>query len=584
MRKNVQFVKQDYQKQLRFFIVLAIALFQIQLLYSQELNVNKTQKDKLLNSYDVLHDSLVLYAQHANINKAKIFNEKILEKAKRENYSAKIAESYLYRGKFAFDADTNLFIVKEYLDTAISIGLDKKWLAHTYILYQSVYERYHDFENIYKSHLKVLSYGEKNSNYDEMAKSLNMIGNIHYSRDNLKMAISFYRRAYNYASLINDSTIMSTSLNNIGIVFIDQHNNDSAYYYMSSALRFNIRLKNIVKLSINYTNLGNIAMDDNKLSKAYQYYQKALEYAMRSDGAYCVPVLYVSFGEYYIKMGDNKNALKYLLNALEYSNNSNNSDTRRILKLLIDVYLQNEDIESIEKYFDFYVEANDTVSKRMRQSAVEFLKVETQNRYEKEKHIHIIESKKKELKLKINLLLILVVLIITVLLAYIIYKQQKNKLNQSKLKEDNLKLEKKLLNTELTDFSLQIIQRNRLLNELNNELKSLSSASVDDGKIIIRNLVSKLSSTKQNRDELEILQEKIDQINTKFYYALKERHNDLSKNEIHLCALFRINLSIKDIASLKNISPKSAKMAKYRLRKKLKISSDINISSYLKEI
>jgi len=547
--------------------------------FKQRENTQETE------SLESLRDSMVYYAQLGLFENAYQINKAILSEALQMNDSERIAEAYLYFGKISIDIDTNIMMAKEYLDTAINYGLEDRWMTHTYLLYQSIYKELKDFENIYKSHLRVMSFGEKFHKYEEMAKSLNMIGNIYYERDDMKMAMPFYKRSNHYARLLNDSALMSTSLNNIGIVFMNSFQYDSAYYYISTALELNKSLGDYTKLSINYSNLGRILEEDSMSSQAFSYYQKALKFAKLSDEAYCIPIADKALGEYYRKKGDHEKALEYLFDALSYSEyDINYSSIKEITKSIIDIYFEQNDLANIEKYYRIYAVANDSVSKNMRQSAVDFLKVETQNRHEKEKHIQLIENKKRELKLKMKLLIIIGLLVVTLLMIYIVYKQQKNKLNQAKLKQANLRLEKKLLNTELTDFSLQIIQRNKLLNELNTELKSLSGASVEDGKQIIRGLIATLSSTKQSRDELEILQEKIDKINTKFYYDLKKKHPDLTKNEIHLCALLRINLSIKDIATLKNISPKSVKMAKYRLRKKLQISSETVIANYLKEI
>ena len=48
--------------------------------------------------------------------------------------------------------------------------------------------------------------------------------------------------------------------------------------------------------------------------------------------------------------------------------------------------------------------------------------------------------------------------------------------------------------------------------------------------------------------------------------------------------MLRLNLSSKEIASIQNISPKSVDMSRYRLRKKLNLAADTELSDYLAEI
>ncbi|TVQ74787.1 MAG: hypothetical protein EA363_01275 [Balneolaceae bacterium] len=51
--------------------------------------------------------------------------------------------------------------------------------------------------------------------------------------------------------------------------------------------------------------------------------------------------------------------------------------------------------------------------------------------------------------------------------------------------------------------------------------------------------------------------------------------------ELRLCALLRLNLSSKEIASLLGISPSSVKIARYRLRKKLQLNTEESLTGYL---
>ncbi|MGB5236435.1 MAG: LuxR C-terminal-related transcriptional regulator, partial [Flavobacteriaceae bacterium] len=49
---------------------------------------------------------------------------------------------------------------------------------------------------------------------------------------------------------------------------------------------------------------------------------------------------------------------------------------------------------------------------------------------------------------------------------------------------------------------------------------------------------------------------------------------EITKNELRLMALLKMNLSSKEIATILNISSEGIKKARYRLRKKLDISSE----------
>ena len=58
----------------------------------------------------------------------------------------------------------------------------------------------------------------------------------------------------------------------------------------------------------------------------------------------------------------------------------------------------------------------------------------------------------------------------------------------------------------------------------------------------------------------------------------------LTPQETKLCAYLRMNMSTKDIANLMNISIRGVELARYRLRKKLGLEREINLSEYLSKI
>jgi DNA-binding CsgD family transcriptional regulator len=65
---------------------------------------------------------------------------------------------------------------------------------------------------------------------------------------------------------------------------------------------------------------------------------------------------------------------------------------------------------------------------------------------------------------------------------------------------------------------------------------------------------------------------------------VKEKHPKLTPNDLRLCAYLRLNLSSKEIAPLLNISPRSVEVKRYRLRKKMDLPHDFNLTNYILEI
>ena len=72
-----------------------------------------------------------------------------------------------------------------------------------------------------------------------------------------------------------------------------------------------------------------------------------------------------------------------------------------------------------------------------------------------------------------------------------------------------------------------------------------------------------------------------DKVHSDFLVALKARHPSLTASELKLCAYLRMNLSNKEIAQLVNISVRGVEIARYRLRKKLGLSKEMNLFEFL---
>jgi DNA-binding CsgD family transcriptional regulator len=75
-----------------------------------------------------------------------------------------------------------------------------------------------------------------------------------------------------------------------------------------------------------------------------------------------------------------------------------------------------------------------------------------------------------------------------------------------------------------------------------------------------------------------------EEVHTGFFDTLKKRYPDLTPNELRLAALAKLNLSIKETATIMGITPDSVKTARYRLRKKLDMETEENLTEYLMEI
>ena len=66
-----------------------------------------------------------------------------------------------------------------------------------------------------------------------------------------------------------------------------------------------------------------------------------------------------------------------------------------------------------------------------------------------------------------------------------------------------------------------------------------------------------------------------------FFRKLKNKYPSLTPNDLRLCSYLRMNFTTKEIANLTNISSRAVEIGRYRLRNKLNLSHDINLTEFL---
>ena len=84
-----------------------------------------------------------------------------------------------------------------------------------------------------------------------------------------------------------------------------------------------------------------------------------------------------------------------------------------------------------------------------------------------------------------------------------------------------------------------------------------------------------------NWDKFELY---FDQVHENFFQRLRDHYPKLTPKDQKLCAYLRMNLSTKEIAPLLNISVRGVEISRYRLRKKLGLTSETNLVDFITAI
>jgi DNA-binding CsgD family transcriptional regulator len=109
----------------------------------------------------------------------------------------------------------------------------------------------------------------------------------------------------------------------------------------------------------------------------------------------------------------------------------------------------------------------------------------------------------------------------------------------------------------------------------------MKTASETDRTKSLRALTRMLESEIENKESWEQFLSYFDEVNHNFIQQLQTIHPNLTQNDRRMCALTRLNMSNREIATLLNISITGVEKSRYRLKKRLDLTIEEDLYRYL---
>ncbi|MEW5675643.1 tetratricopeptide repeat protein [Flavobacterium enshiense] len=146
------------------------------------------------------------------------------------------------------------------------------------------------------------------------------------------------------------------------------------------------------------------------------------------------------------------------------------------------------------------------------------------------------------------------------------------------LEQERLKNEIEVRNRKLSAKALYLSGRNQMLEDIVSELSRL--AQISESKALLNHMETLKNHLDLNNDWKDFVTH-FEEVNQGFLKALKERHPNLSANDIRYVSYVYMNLSSKEIATMFNISQDSSRKRKERIITKMELSNSVNLYNYL---
>nr|WP_321235762.1 tetratricopeptide repeat protein [uncultured Psychroserpens sp.] len=462
-----------------------------------------------------------------------------------------------------------------------------------------------DFDDGLKCLLEAKGLREHLKDHIGVARVLNEIGTLYKRQNDLKKALAYYVEALEISKMLKDDRRLVIPNNNIGNVYYLEKNYTKALEHYEKGLELAEATNYKYGIALTATNSGNVLLESNDYKKASNRFLRAFTLAEEMKHKYLMAGSLQSIGWCYFKQGKINKALSFTNKSIEKSLEMDElellKDSYKNLALIYEFQKNNK--AALVSWKKHYAAKDSLFNEENIRNAAE-IQSKHEIAQEQLKHDSEIALKENELKLlekeeelKSKTIWVLGFGIILIgFLGFFIWKNQRQKLklnhNQKLISEAKLKntilekermaLEVEVKSKELNGFALNILQRIDFIDKLRETIKSLKSEGSNLGNEKLDLIDIKLRETQSFEQDKEIFKMKLDREQDSFLRSIEEKFPELTKDEIRLASLLRIDFSSKEIAAILNIEPKSVDMKRYRLRKKMGLGKDVNLNEFLK--
>ncbi|MDG4716139.1 tetratricopeptide repeat protein [Winogradskyella marincola] len=389
------------------------------------------------------------------------------------------------------------------------------------------------------------------------ATSNALLGSVAEKQSNYNDALKFQKKSLALFSFLKDSTGIAITNENIGSIYEDLEQYQKALNYFNVAQSFSKNSPWDLKINI-INNIGDINRKTKKYIEAIGYTEQALELAKTSNNQSQLVSALKDLSRTYADMGNFSKAYEYLNNqniANEEELIQNNNEIVSALQILHDVKEKENEVQLLNKQNEINKVQQSIIliiaSALTLGLCALFLYWKKRKKHEK----HILE-----------------------------YQQQllQADLDKKAAKEIALNREIDIKVSALTNYSLHIAHKNKMLSDISKTLSKLKDRNSALVSKKLKDIVKDIESDLENNNEWTELMSYFGQIHPSFFSKLKnDAKEKLSSSEMRLCMLLRLNLSSKEIGGILRITSDSVRIARYRLRKKLPLESKDDLQAYL---
>lgn len=519
----------------------------------------------------------------SNIDSANWYLEQMLTLAGRIDDEGYWASAYEWHG--------NLYFAKSSYDTAVHF-YDK---AKTLYLQQGEKEIALEID----THLAALDFDRSeyekaiarletvlaeldgdDENYSIKAKACNILGNIYSEMERYETSNTYLLESTKYFSLSADSVNVSLCYINLAYNHIELKNYEQSLMYAQKSYQMSKALNFVRLVGGSLYIIGKVALQLDRLEQAEMQLTEALDLSKQSEDPVLVAYVHAELAKLYMQLGQPKRLATHI-DQLESL-----ARDYELTVLLKDAYelksAWHEKSESYDEALNDY-KVYKTLADSLFNERMTAQLNEMTTKYNTEKKEREIEQLKHQEKISHwTKRLMVAAIVVLLIICALIYSRQKKAKQLTQYKLEKAKEEIEYQEQELMTFTLSLAQKKNLLHDIKESAKPVRQ--LEDANLQLKKINSSIKNGWNVEKDWEEFRSRFEKIHDTFFTRLIELGPTLTPYDLRMCAYLKLSLSSKEIASLLNIKVSSVEIQRSRLRKKLNLTQDENLGTFLLKV
>lgn len=472
------------------------------------------------------------------------------------------------------------------------------------------FNNYGESLEYYKQAYEIAS--DNKSLHSELPMNLANIGLLYHVEKDYVSAIEYYTRAYNIKEKKSDYVRTLIALN-LSDVYNDLGDITNARKYLNEVKPLNKPALFEIGWVVNYAESYVVEGNLNKAQIMVEALYNDKNLSSNKEGYMIVTEL---LSRIYSKQNKTQRAITFAKKALSCSHLL--GERIELYRHLSNLYIKNQELYRAVQYKDSLVIAKDSLAASTKRGLFESNKVKLKvQEYQS-------ELKSNSEKQQIQLVFFFIIIMLCVIIFIGVYKALQNKIQRQgqdkvimernqeiinlEFEKNKLELEKKNKEYLLAEKELEttrnsaLLQQEQLKNKISEKNRELSAKALYlsirneliESSINSLSAIPEIAKNTSVANHIKILKKHLksnagwdefinhfEKINPAFLKVLKEKHPSLTGKDFRFVCCVFMNLDIKEIANIFNITYNAANKRKQRIKEKMEIDNEASLFEYL---